>query len=246
MVSLPWLSEWLEKPTSRVNPARSPQDGMFDDENHYASVGRSALRLIRLALLTAGHESVERILDLACGHGRVLRMLQAAFPDAELTACDVDRHGVDFCAATFGATPVYSTPELRAVRFDGTYDLIWAGSVLTHLPRSRWLEFSECALRALERGGVLVFTTHGRRAAMRARAGDCYLLDPGVIEGLLDEFESTGFASRDYPAQKGYGVSFASPDWVIRELLGLDALRLVGFAEGAWDEHQDVIAVQRV
>src|SRR5262245_10124406 len=77
-------------------------------EPGYHRVGQSALHCIRLSLEAAGKDPAEvrSILDLPSGHGRVLRYLKAAFPDAALTACDLSRDGVDFCAATFGARAV--------------------------------------------------------------------------------------------------------------------------------------------
>ena len=62
------------------------------------------------------------MLDFACGHGRVMRTLKAAFPDALLTACDIDRDGVDFCARTFGAAPVYfqRTQQRSRSKIDST------------------------------------------------------------------------------------------------------------------------------
>src|SRR5581483_10052394 len=69
----------------------SPRDEMYaGDADHYFGVGRSALRCVRLAMLAAGKQRVCRILDLPSGHGRVLRYLKAAFPEARLTACDLD------------------------------------------------------------------------------------------------------------------------------------------------------------
>jgi hypothetical protein len=58
-------------------------------------------------------------------------MLRAAFPEAHLTVCDLDRDKVDFCAAQFNATPVYSQEDIRSVSLDQTFDLIWCGSLFT-------------------------------------------------------------------------------------------------------------------
>ena len=62
-----------------VDEAIADNDGMFErhkpaDEawNHYFRCGRSALRVIRLALAAAGKADVRKVLDLPCGHGRVL------------------------------------------------------------------------------------------------------------------------------------------------------------------------------
>ena len=94
----------------------SPRDTMYTAgwEQHYASVGQSALQAIRLAMLAVGKVHFKKILDLPCGHGRIQRVLRAAFPDAEITACDLDFDGVDFCVQTFGAIPLYSAekPEM--------------------------------------------------------------------------------------------------------------------------------------
>src|SRR4051812_20897648 len=62
----------------RVDLRVDPHDAMHvGDGEHYLRVGLSAMRCIRAA--TAG--TPRRILDLPCGHGRVLRMLRAAYPD---------------------------------------------------------------------------------------------------------------------------------------------------------------------
>ena len=90
-------------------------------------------------------------------------------PSARLGAGDIDHDGVDFCAATFGATPVYGREDPADVEIDAPYELIWCGSLFTHLPPERWEGFLALFERALAPGGLLVFTTHGRRIAERIR-----------------------------------------------------------------------------
>src|SRR4051794_26106944 len=89
-----------------VNRIISPKEEMVTKEmvtsgkreRHYFGVGRSALECIDISVRAAqtNVSDVKRILDLPCGHGRVLRYLKAAFPEAEITACDIMRDGVDF------------------------------------------------------------------------------------------------------------------------------------------------------
>src|SRR3954467_990164 len=131
-----------ESTSEGVISAIAPGDGMYLGDNRtYFRVGYSALRSIRLALALADKPDVANILDMACGHGRVLRMLKADFPRARLTACDINRGGVDFCAETFGATPVYSAERPEEIRLPGSFDLIWCGSLFTHFDRDRWPGF---------------------------------------------------------------------------------------------------------
>ena len=96
----------------------------------------------------------ERILDLPSGHGRALRYLQAEYPEADLTACDIIRGAVEFCAETFGATPVYGKEDPADIEL-GTYDLIWCGSLVTHVDAPRWDDFLDLFENALEPGGLL-------------------------------------------------------------------------------------------
>lgn len=228
----------------------SERDGMFaGNREHYFSVGRSALRAVGLALLAADRPDPRRILDLPSGHGRVLRMLRAAWPEAEITACDLDHDGVDYCEAAFGAIPVPSVVNADEIPLEsGSFDLIWCGSLLTHLDAPRWDDFLRLFRRVLAPGGVLVFTTHGRRPVDRMRRAlqnpgeGAYGLPPEVVSRVLARHERAGFAYADYPAQPGYGISIAALPWVIERVARCAGLRTVGCIEHGWDEHQDVIA----
>jgi len=189
--------------------------------------------------------SCPRILDLPCGHGRVLRHLRADFPKAEITACDILKDGVDFCARTFGAVPAYFDPDPGRIELPGTYDLIWCGSLLTHLPESGWDGFLKLFTRHLDPGGVLVFTTHGRWPAgwLRSGAKRNYGLSPEKREEVLSGYDSSGFGFAQYGAGPGYGVAFSSPAWVCGKLAArLPDFRIVSLGEAAWAGHQDVVA----
>jgi SAM-dependent methyltransferase len=141
----------------------SPKDHMWNTGSQwYYDVGKSALDCIRSALATARIKPAS-ILDLPSGHGRVCRMLRAAFPEAHLTVCDLDHDAVDFCAAQFNAVPVYSHEDIRRVRLDQSFDLIWCGSLLTHLDRQQWPDFLGFFSDHLSPDGLLVH--HPRTAA---------------------------------------------------------------------------------
>jgi SAM-dependent methyltransferase len=236
-----------------VNREISPRDGMFaGNPEHYASVGRSALRCVGLALLAAGRPDPRRILDLPCGHGRVLRVLRAAWPDAEITACDLDHDGVDYCERVFGAMAVPSVADPDAIPLEsGSFDLVWCGSLLTHVAAARWDGFLRLFARVLAPGGVLVFTTHGRFPAQRIRGAIASGLGaPNAFYGLpsraaaevLRAYERDGFGYVNYPGERGYGISLSTLPWVVARIQHQPGLRVVACSERAWDDHQDVYA----
>jgi SAM-dependent methyltransferase len=235
------------EPVPDVSGRIAADDAMHDsDLGHYGRVGQSAWRCITLALLACDAPTPRRVLDLPCGHGRVLRVLRRALPDAELTACDLDRAGVDFCRTEFGAHSVYSDTDLRSVVLGSDFDLIWCGSLLTHLDAPRWLEVLRAFVAALRPGGVAVVTVHGRLVADRLRNGVDYGLTPARITELLRAYDNGGFGYVDYPDRAGYGVSLSSPAFLFRELAAWFDVRVVSYAERQWDDHQDVLAFQRL
>lgn len=241
------LSRALSAPVTGVSQRIAAGDEMYSGrEKHYRSAGQSAWRCIAAALLAAGAEEPERVLDMPCGHGRVLRVLRRALPDAAITACDLDKDGVDFCAEEFGAAPVYSHEDLSTLEFESPFDLIWCGSLVTHLDAAGWLAVFRLFLRSLRPRGVAVVTFHGRWAAYRMQQGSNYGLPRERVESILEQYAATGFGYADYEDAAAYGVSLSAPAWLLRELAPWPELRVVTLAERQWDNHHDVVAVQRL
>jgi SAM-dependent methyltransferase len=205
------------------------------DGEHYFSVGLSALRCI-------GDAEPRRVLDMPCGHGRVMRFLRARWPDAELVACDLDQDGAAFCARRFGAEPVGSSTDLDSLQLPGEFDLIWCGSLLTHLDEAGCAALLSLFRRSLADGGRAVVTTHGAFVADRMREGDSYQLE--ATEQVLRDYEATGFGYADYPFAEGYGVSVNSPEW-LGKAAEQAGLRVSDFEERCWDGHHDVAALTR-
>jgi SAM-dependent methyltransferase len=235
--------ELLRAVESRI----SPRDTMYSgDGAHYFKVGLSAMRAIEEARENANLSSVRNVLDLPCGHGRVLRFLVERFAEARFTACDLDRDGVDFCARTFGATPVYSDPDLDVLSFEARFDLIWCGSLITHLDEHATRALFRLFARHLAPGGLLVFSAHGDFVAGRMPRGEFdYMLTAAQIEMLTTRYAQTGFAYTDYAGQGGYGVALTAPAWIRAQVREMGGLREVYFKERVWDEHHDVFGYVR-
>jgi SAM-dependent methyltransferase len=206
----------------------------------------------------AQKESVTSILDLPSGHGRVARILRAEYPDARLTACDIDRDGVDFCAEAFAARPVYGHERPHEIELDDTFDLIWCGSLLTHMDRPQWDEFLDLFESSLMPGGVVLLSASGRCIARRLRDpkfADLYLDSEERREAILHSYSETGFGYADYQLPddfreslslpRNFGISLAAPSWVCSRIEQRTGLQLLAYLEGRWGA-QDVIACVRV
>ena len=230
-----------------VNDKISPSDDMYRndlDVQHYFLVGLSALGCIEDAVRQAGIRSVQTVLDMPCGYGRVLRFLTRCFPEAALTACDIDRGAVDFCESTFRARGAYSS-EHFAFSLGTRFDLIWCGSLVTHLGAPFVASLLRFFYQHLASNGVLVFTAFGNPVVeiLRERKWT-YGLEEDDIGPLVRSYDDHGWGYADYPGQRGWGVSLASPGWM-REQLASQLLRQVCFRERGWDNHQDVYAAVR-
>jgi SAM-dependent methyltransferase len=206
---------------------------------HYLGVGLSAMRSIDRALR---HTQIKprNILDLPSGHGRVLRFLRVAFGEADITSCELDRGAVEFCERTFGVTGILSNTDVSALTFPRQFDLIWCGSLVTHLDEQRTADLLRSFWRHLTPGGLCLFTTHGQTALNWLLSGtETYGLSAAVIQKVLSEFAARGFGYTDYD-QPGYGFSLVSLDRMTKISSAVGDWSLAVFLEAGWDDHQDV------
>ncbi len=242
-------------PYSNLVHIVSPNDAMLagEDFDHYLGVGLSALSNVALALKARGDLSPASILDMPCGHGRVLRALKAAFPGSDLFACDLDEDSVNFCAEAFGACPLVSQPDFKSLDFGRQFDLIWVGSLVTHLPADAILDFFGFTLRHLTDRGVAVVSTHGSYVAGRIVASllqgwEAYGVENAAGWRMVDDFFGSGIGYGDYPdvapSVQRYGVSLTSRRWTGKAVRRCGGL-VVSYQEHAWDRHHDVIAFAR-
>jgi SAM-dependent methyltransferase len=229
--------------------AVSPHDTMASGGcTHYFRVGLDAVRCIDAALAATGTPQPSAVLDMPCGWGRVMRFLAVRMPAASLTACDIVDDAIMYCARRFGARPVLSSSSFDDVDVGGRFDLVWCGSLVTHIDAAGINGVLRLLARSLEPNGLALVTAHGRAAARRLRDGDAmYGLDHETTGGILAAYEDREFGFAELaasapgsdPARAPYGVSLTSRSWM-RAAAERAGLRETHFAEHGWDEHQDV------
>jgi cyclopropane fatty-acyl-phospholipid synthase-like methyltransferase len=98
-----------------VNSTIFKKDDMYaGNANHYFKVGLSAIQCIDNSINIIENPKINKILDMPCGYGRVLRFLRRRFPNANLTGMDIVEEAVDFCADTFSTNRIYSKKHLNS------------------------------------------------------------------------------------------------------------------------------------
>jgi SAM-dependent methyltransferase len=242
LLASPALTPAENELVGRVASRISYKDEMYTgDGEHYFKVGLSAIDCIEEALRAAQLANVQSILDLPCGYGRVLRFLVQRFPSARIRACELMPDAVRFCAEQFDAVPLLSSYDLNKLTLDTQFDLIWCGSLITHLEDWRALDLLRFFARHLNVGGLVVFTTHGDYVAERLfDQADFYALPRAVIPDVVASYQQDGFGYVDYPGVAGYGVSVSAPAWIRTQARAAGNLQEVYFRARGWDEHQDV------
>jgi SAM-dependent methyltransferase len=243
-----WQTYYSGYLASPVDTTLSPRETMGNQ--WYFEVGRSAVEVVMAAGAASMLRDVRRVLDLPCGHGRVLRHLVKLFPQASFDACDLDRDGVEFCAATFGARPIVSVADLTAVDFGAAYDLIWVGSLFTHTSAEKTQAWLAHLATFLTPHGMIVATVHGRWCEEVQKHSPYIAAERW--QRILDGYAKTGYGYVDYATEEShdyipgsYGVSLARPHVIMRMVEQIPGVRILLYAERAWADHQDVIAFGR-
>jgi SAM-dependent methyltransferase len=248
-------SDLLVEHAMALNPSReiAASDKMFGgNRQHYFGVGRSAVMSMLTALTLrmayrGGDQTPQTILDFGAGYGRVARFLRVAFPEARIEVTDVEKAGVAWCVENLACHSMGETVP------QGCYDLIWVGSVITHLPEFESISLINTLKRALRPMGLLVLTTHGRvvQASLAGFASghtdrdyQSYGLTREDAAAIVAEYFATGYGYHNYPNQTGYGITLTTPAWMYSRALDQQTIHML-FQEMGWDMHQDVFAFMR-
>jgi SAM-dependent methyltransferase len=170
------------------------------DLDWFLESGRLAEESLRDSLARAGTrlEDMDCVLDFGCGCGRVVRRW-AGLP-GEIRGSDLDGVAVDWCRenlpfATFtqnGLDPPLPFP-------DEVVDLVYAFSVLTHLPVPVQHAWTEELTRILRPGGYLVVSTHGEAYLERLGPDEREAFQRGEVVVRYEEVAGTNLCTAFHP-----------------------------------------------
>ena len=211
---------------------------------NYLSVGLSASRCIHGALRSSRKGgAVGAILDFPCGYGRVLRFLRVMFPNSDIIGGEIETAALEFCRRAFSATALLSSINLSDLSLPQRFDLIWCGSLMTHIDEQATIDLLRFFHDHLADQGLCIFTTHGQRSIERIQSKKTtYGLTEEAQHKVLRDFQAKGYGYADYPNQSGYGISTVSRSRIVELARGVGMWHEVFFVEHGWDDHQDACA----
>jgi SAM-dependent methyltransferase len=171
--------------------------------------GQHTANDIETALKEAG-SSIDKIhtaLDFGCGCGRLLLAAVPRWPHIRWTGSDVDERGIKWCAAHLRGARVVVNPPLPPLPFkDGEFDLIWCGSVFTHLDEERQDAWLAELKRTLAPDGHLLASVHGpecwaglpQPTVRRIRDRGFVFARTAGDEGIHPDWYQAAWHTRDY------------------------------------------------
>ncbi len=174
-------------------------------------------------------------LEFASGHGRFTRHLAKAISANKVTVSDVVPDAVTFAQATFGVGGFTSSTVPEDVAWPQTYDVVFVLSLFSHLPHSTWTRWLNRLYAAVAPGGVLVFSTHGLKAARHDNVtldADGFFFAPSSESQAIDVHE--------------YGTAFTSEAFVLARIAeNMGRQQLIHKAPVHFWNHQDAYVIAR-
>jgi SAM-dependent methyltransferase len=171
------------------------------DLERFLVSGERENRMVREAAARAGRPVAEMdaILDWGCGCARVTRWW-SDLEDVAVTACDYNAELVDWVGASLPfVTARRNELEPPLPVPDASQDLVYAFSVLTHLPDELALAWMREIRRVLRPGGLFFFTTHGEACRDRVTPEEAAVLDRGESVVQFSGIAGTNLCAAYHP-----------------------------------------------
>ena len=205
------------------------------DAEWFLESGRLAAQSIRDALERAGSpiEAMSSILDFGCGCGRVIR--NWAQLEAEVAGSDLSGGAIDWCRANLPFARFETNGLSPPLAFaDSSFDLVYALSVLTHLPEAIQYEWVDELHRVARPGAFVLFTTHGERDLERLDDDERARFRAGELVVRWAEVPGTNLCTTFHP-----------PPWIREHVLPRGFEEVAFVPEGATgNPHQDLFLLR--
>jgi len=157
-------------------------------------------------------------LDFGCGCGRFLIEARRRWPQSRWTGSDVDARAIEWCAENLkGVTAVVNESDPPLPFANGAFDLIWCGSVFTHLDEQKQDAWLLELRRVLSTEGCIIASLMGEASfaglkmpawvAERIRTEGFLFLRTGFDEGIHPDWYQSAYHTREY-VERHWGEHF--------------------------------------
>ena len=170
----------------------------------YLNSGKRTMDIVRQIVthFFSGFDGVNRFLEFACGYGRFTRFLVQEMSREKIWTSDILSDAVAWQRQYLATNCIASTADPKDFQCQEKFNVIFAGSLFSHLPDSLFTAWLWTLCQLLTEDGVLVFSVHGES-----------LSRPGIPQ------EGTGIqfvreSESDVLPRDIYGMSYVSEDYV--------------------------------
>jgi SAM-dependent methyltransferase len=182
-------------------------------------------------------ESLGSMLDFASGYGRLTRFLIRELDPTKIWVSDIKAHSVEFQQSHFGVNGLVSTLEPEDLDAGRQFDLVFVGSLFSHLPEATFERWLRRLWDLLTPTGLLVFSAN---SADLLEAADRELT-------FISTSEENSVCTNDRALDpRHYGSTFVTEKYLaaLFERLTPRPARYARYVKGLWDR-QDVYAIAR-
>jgi SAM-dependent methyltransferase len=180
--------------------------------SHYLAVAIQQYRVvekIKNALFPDRPDKI-RLLDFACGYGRLQRLMSLKTDSKLLWVSEINDAAQAYVTNTFGVNGIASFADPGRFTTSEKFDVIWVASLFSHLPRHLFEAWLERLAGFLTPAGVLCFSVHDERLLPSSVS----LPDVGLY--FVEQSED---ASLDVSI---YGTTYVSESFVAGAIAAID------------------------
>lgn len=225
----------------------------LEDEIEFGISGASIYRSLTTIVAEQGHswKDYSRILDFACGCGRVTRLFLKHYRECEIFGSDINKQHIDWLRKNL---PIGTFTQNRSVPPTGYqssfFNLVYCISLFSHLSEERQLLWLKELARITLNGGLVILTVHGSHAYRVLTDRPDIRQRNGITEQQLSMVRSKmnagafAFITQDdsYIDADTYGFTFIPTEYIHR--VWSSFFEIVCIKERVIDDWQDAIILR--
>lgn len=130
----------------------------------YIISGAHMMKVLKDIVVSTGRRfsNIHAFLDFASGYGRLTRYVVELIDPTQIWISDIKQGAVDFQAQQFGVHGILSVEDPAACSILQQFDIIFVGSLFSHLPDETFGKWLKYLYSLLSGDGLLIFTVHDK------------------------------------------------------------------------------------